>query len=291
MDIESIDTLAKQLVPNSDVTNIWWWVSGIFLFVIGSIAFVFRHWLKEKILSALPLPRIFLLHNGNLKNEITIPCAPDFDSNAEFRKQFNEAIDKLKKEFPLNDLDVYNNMMLALPGHFQAAKEYNEDVQSYLDSMKKYYQNTIADQVTSAFLHPINLVLYAKGRKACTNLIVTIWNNNSTGAIFAPESARQCKAKVEVAPKRENYSEPNDSGWYCQNDQEEYTYRSWNPISASHTYKYKVSQLISGVIDADTIPSFYIDVRKPATYHLNWKVNGADIRENGITGEITINVK
>lgn len=55
--------------------------------------------------------------------------------------------------------------------------------------------------------------------------------------------------------------------------------------------KYKVSQLISGVIDADTIPAFYIDVRKPATYHLNWKINGADIRENGITGEITINVK
>ena len=290
MDIEYLNTLAKHFAPNSDVTNIWWWASGIFLFFIGSIAFVFRHWLKERLLSALPLPRIYILYNGIRKNEITIPCVPDIDSNAEYHKRIDEAMAALKKQYPLNDLDVYNNMMLAIPGRFQAAQEYNTDVLSYLASMKEYYQNTIADQVTSEYLLPIKLVLYAKGRKASSNLVVTLQPKNNTGAIFAPESVRSCKAKVDVAPKAEDYSEPNESGWHFANDQEEYSYRSWNPISASPSYKYKVSQLISGEIDSDTIPTFFIDARKPAAYHIAWRINGADIKENGITGTLIIKV-
>ena len=151
---------------------------------------VFRDWLKAKILSVLPRPRVYILQNGKCKNEITIPCVPNFDSNAEYHKRINEAMDVLRQQFLLNDLDVYNNMKHALPGRFQTAQEYNADVQSYLAGMKEYYQNTIADQVTSEFLLPIKLALYAKGRKACSNLVVTLLTNNSTGAIFAPESVR-----------------------------------------------------------------------------------------------------
>lgn len=291
MNTDNIDTIAKHLVPNSDVSNIWWWASLIFLFIISTLVIVFRDLLKAKLLSILPLPRIYLLYNGKRKNVINIPCVPDFDSDIEYHRRFNEAMEALKKQYPLKDLDVFNNMALALPGRFQAAQDYNADVQSYLASMKEYYQNTIADQITSEYLHTINLVLYAKGRKACSNLLVTIRTNNNSGAIFAPESAQNCKAKVDVVPKQEDYQASNESGWYFPNDQEEYTYRTWNPKSAAPEYRFKVSQLISGVPDENTIPCFYIDIRKPASYHIEWKINGSEINESGVRGTLVINVK
>ena len=56
MNIENIDKLAKQLVPESDVTNIWWWLSLLFLFIIGSFVIVFRDWLKANPDSDYLLP-------------------------------------------------------------------------------------------------------------------------------------------------------------------------------------------------------------------------------------------
>lgn len=291
MNTENIDTLAKTIVPDSDVTNIWWWASIIFAFVIGTIVFIFRHWLKDKLLSVMPLPRVYLSYNGKRAKTITIPLASDFNSNTEYHNRMQHAMEELMQHFPLQDLDVFKNMTLALPGRFQAAQDYNADVQSYLASMKEYYQNTIADQITSEFLYPINLLLYAKGRKACSNLLVTIRTNNNSGAIFAPESVQECKAKVDVAPKQEDYQTSNESGWYFPNDQEEYTYRTWNPKSAAPEYRFKVTQLISGVPDENTIPCFYIDIRKPASYYIEWEINGSEINESGVRGTLVINVK
>lgn len=288
--IDTISNIGKKLVPNSDVTNIWWWIAIGFAAIVGLFWYVFRKWVTDKILSILPRPRVFLLDNEKRVTKICLPRCLNSDTNTLFAERLKSSMDKIRKEHPLINMDAYINMNLCIPGQYHAAQCYNEDISEYYNSMQMYYQNTIADEVTSSYMIPLNFVLYANTRRTCNKLHITL-TQTAGPSLFPFGSKKLVVSKRYVPPVYDDYKEAGEFNGFFANDTEEYSYYEWNLKSSAKVYSYQKETLVSGINDTETIAPLYVDTHNEATYKFDWKINGEDIPAKGITGCLIVEVK
>lgn len=150
--IAPIDSIAKQLNPQADVSNVYWWISLVVLLIVGIAVFIVKHYFKGKILDGIPSPRIKFLDGTVRKDVLALKKSDVGDTNALLSQLIQDKMAELEQKYPSPCLDPYRDMMLTLPGRFTAANNYNADIQSYKEGMMQYYTRTIADQLMSECL-------------------------------------------------------------------------------------------------------------------------------------------
>ncbi len=290
METNPIDSIARQVAPDGQFDNIYWWSGIIVLFVLAVVAFVFKHYAKGKILDKTPKPRLGIKEEKGISDSITFSKVQMIDVQQEVANQTEQQMAALRVKYQVEDLNVYNNMNLVFQSNFNAASNWNADVQSYLDGMEKFYRHTIEDQVMSSFLKPVDLVLYAKGSKTCNNLLIDISYEGETSHLYGLSSKVRKEGKHDIPPEKENEDRGSQFYAFFPNAQKSYQYTQWNlkPISLLSNYECKT--LVSGTHRLDIIPCFLVDTRYSQSFSIKWKINGNDISEKGIQGTLNIQV-
>lgn len=290
METNPIDSIARQIAPDGQPDNIYWWIGIIILFVLGVSSFIFKHYVKGKILDKTPKPRLGIKDEKGIADSITFSKAQMIDVQQEVADKAEKRMAALRVKYQVEDLDVYNNMNLVFQSNFNAASNWNADVESYLEGMEKYYRSTIEDQVMSSFLKPVDLVLYAKGSKACTNLLVEVSYEGETSHLYDLSSRVRKEGRHDIPPEEEKIDRGSHFYAYFPNEQKSYQYTQWNlkPISLLSNYECKI--LVSGTPKSDIIQGFLIDTRYSQYFSIKWKINGSDISEKGIQGTLYIQV-
>lgn len=286
-----LDSVAKYVNPQADVRNPIWWIASISTIVLGIAYFVIRHYFKGIILDGKPKPVIKILEGNEKKDNIFLNKTDNVDIDKLVAQKVQDNMVLLKQKYHLKCTDPYQDMSLIFQANFNEAQNYNADVEDYLDGMRLFYSRVLKDQIYSDYLKKIDFIIYAKGKKKCENLIIEIMLSGNNVHAYAAESRKLCKDKHDVAPDK-NFDDRSDHFYaFFPNEQEEYEYGEWQIINYSVTNRYNGQTLVSGYPNKDVIPSFYVDTRFEQEIIVNWKINGADISEAGITGKLKLTVK
>lgn len=285
-----INIILSEANPNIDYTSLYWWLCGIVTFIMGIVSFLFKHKLKNIIIDSSPNPIIVLSHDGNDNKVINIEKSEMVDINNNIKSKVNEKVLELSKKYPLDTLDPYTNPFLLLGGRFQVSQTYNADIKSYINSMKEYCQREISHNVYSKVFAKVEFHLLGKGRKVCSNLHITVKFEGGLNHIYAANSLTTQVGYKDKEPKRQ--SESHFQGLFLTApDKEKYNYNEWDLIHQENIIAVNVQRVTPGVVDTSSIPYFYIDTRYNQHIHINWKINGDDIKESGKTGTLEIVVK
>lgn len=266
----------------------FWAVLG---FVGAIIFFLFKHYLKARFIDGKPCPQVRLLCNDKSTKSLTLNLKENVDIDTEIHKRVNHAVADLRSRYQTYDLDVYNNPALAIPGRFDAARMYNGDVSSYVESMESYYFHTIRDEIYSEYIVPVNFSVKAKGKKVCTDLKVYLKIEGNLSHLFDAHSCQQRIGRHEVEPKLPSYDVDPFVACLIPNDTCEYQYNEWNLTKQSSTLQGSIAKLVPGDSNTDSLPNIFVDTRYPQTVTINYTIYGSDIGEKGKTGKVTIKVK
>ena len=221
---------------------------------------------------------------------INIEKSEMVDINNNIKSIVNGKVLELSKKYPLDTLDPYTNPFLLLGGRFQVSQTYNNDIMSFINSMKEYYQREISHNVYSKVFAKVEFHLLGKGRKVCSNLHITVKFEGELNHIYAANSLTTQVGYKDKEPKRQ--SESHFQGLFLTApDKEKYNYNEWDLIHQENIIAVNVQRVTPGVVDTSSIPYFYIDTRYNQHIHINWKINGDDIKESGKTGTLEIVVK
>lgn len=286
-----LDSVAKYVNPQADVRNPIWWIAIIITIILGIAYFVIRHYFKGIILDGKPKPAIKFLEGKEKKDNIFLIKTENVDIDKLVAQRVQVNMKLLEQKYHPKCTDPYQDMSLIFQANFNAAQNYNADVEDYLDGMRLYYSRTLKDQIFSDYLKKIDFVIYAKGKKKCENLIIEIVLSGDNIHAYAAESRKLCKAKHDVAPEKNMVDRSDHFYAFFPNEQEEYEYGDWRLIDYSIISRYNCQTLVSGFPNEDIIPSFYVDTRFEQEIIVNWKINGADIPEAGINGKLKLTVK
>ena len=291
MNNSPIDSLAHFVAPDAQFSNIYWWIGGLVVFILSVAGFVIKHYTKGRFLDLRPRPKVLVKDGSRYTSKVTYPKTGAIDIQQEVVKQSGQKIEELKKKYKVNDLDVYQNMNLIFQSNFNTAANYNNDVASYLEDMELFYQRTITDQLMTSCYKPIDLAVYAKGRKTCSNLLIQITIEGDLSHLFAANSRVQKVGKRDIAPENNRDDRSSDIYGLIPNDQEDYSYYEWilKPITPSA--QYQSQSLVSGFHDHNIIPEIWVDTRFSQNIAIHWKINGDDIRESGKQGTICVTIK
>ena len=290
METNPIDSIARQVAPDGQFDNVYWWIGIILLFVQGVAAFVFKHYAKGKILDKTPKPRLGINGEKGISDSITFSKVQMVDVQQKVVNQTEQQMAALRVKYQEEELNVYNNMNLVFQSNFNVASNWNADVQSYLEGMEEYYRHTVEDQVMSSFLKPVVLVLYAKGNKACSNLMITLSCDGNTSHLYDLSSKVRKEGKHDIPPEEEKDDRGSQFYAFFPNEQKSYQYTQWDLKPISLLSNYECDILVSGTPKSNIIPGFLIDTRYSQSFSIKWKINGRDISEKGIQGTLYIQV-
>lgn len=291
MNTNPIDSIAQYVAPDAQFSSIYWWIGMAILLLVGITLFVLKHFAKINILDGRPRPKLMLMNGKRRKTTITFPQMDDIDIMNEVDKQVSDNMAQLKKKYPVQEADPYLNPSLMLRPNYNAAINYNNDVESYLEDMEVFYRRTLYDQLMSTYYKPVTIAVYAKGRKMCKNLQIQIMMEGEGTCLYDGRSIIQKEGKRDIAPDENQVDRSSD--YYClvPNDQESYLYFDWNLISYKPSGYYQCDSLASGVQNLSIIPTILVDTRYQQNVIVHWKINGEDIPEAGKTGKICIKVE
>lgn len=287
---ESIDSLGNIIIPGSSVTSLWWWISILGLFLLGILKFLVNHKVKTVVLDEHPRPSLFIEVNGKLMDTITFHRVEMPEMDDYLNQQLSVQMQELMQKYNIINLDLYHNPMLMIQSNFNEVSSYDADVQEYIEDMKLYYQRTILDKYYSQYLKPVQLVLYGKGSKSCTNVILDLSFIGDMDNLF---DAKSFELKQDVHVKDPNLSIVDRSSefyGFFPADKEAYSYQEWKLKPLSSKDLILINVVVPGVLDKKSIPLFWVDTRWISHYKVSYKINGTDIPEGGVKGEITINV-
>lgn len=285
-----VDSIAHYALPDGHPDSVYWWIAIVILGICAIAWFVVKHYFRGRLLDPKPRPRLMVREGGRLTKKITIQKTALIDIEAEVANQVSQQMAVLSEKYKVQDLDPFLNMNLILQSNFNEATNWNADVKSYLEGMSEYYQRTIRDSVMSSCWKPVELVLYAKERKTCTNLQLGITFNGDLSHIFASESRVMKEASHDVAPDKEEVDRSDHFYAMLPNDQEKYSYFEWNLMNINKTIRFNCDKLICGPLGATIATTFYIDTRCLQEVTIRWQINGDDISYAGITGELKVMV-
>lgn len=286
-----LDSVAKYVNPQADVRNPIWWIASIIAIILGVSYFVIKHYFKGLFLDGRPKPTIKILEGNEKKNIVCLNKTDNVDIDKLVVQKVQENMKLLEQKYHPKCTDPYQDMNLIFQANFNAAQNYNADVEDYLDGMRLFYSRTLKDQIYSDYLKKIDFVIYAKGKKKCENVIIEILLSGNNIHAYTSESRKLCKAKHDVAPEKNMVDRSDHFYAFFPNEQEEYEYGDWRLIDYSIISRYNCQTLVSGFPNEDIIPSFYVDTRFEQEIIVNWKINGADIPEAGINGKLKLTVK
>lgn len=286
-----LDSVANFVDPNADVSNPLWWFALIISIILGVSYFVIKHYFKGLFLDGRPKPAIKILEGKEKKDNIFLIKTDNVDVDKLVAQKVQDNMNLLEQKYHPKCTDPYQDMNLIFQSNYNAAQNYNADVEDYLDGMRLFFSRTIEDQIYSDFLKKIDFVIYARGKKKCENLIIEIVLSGDNIHAYAAESRKPCKDKHDVAPEKNLVDRSDHFYAFFPNEQEEYEYSEWQYIDYPVTSIYKCQTLVSGYSKADVIPSFYVDTRFEQEIIVNWKINGADIPEAGINGKLKLTVR
>ena len=287
-----IDSIAKNVNPQADIHNVYWWISLVIIIVAGIVFFIVKHYFKGLILDGKPHPEIRILDgNGKMKDFVKLGKTEDIDIDAQLAQKLKEKMAKLDEKYPEVCADPFQNMNLVFKENFNSATNYNADVKDYKYGMRVYYNRIIKNELMSQFLKEVKFVLYAKGKKACDNLKIDVTISGRGVQIYSSSSKVIKKDKHDEAPDLNQLD--RSSKWYAffPNEQEEYEYTEWNLIPQSLKNIYTCQSIVSGCLETDVIPIIYVDTRHHQEILIDWKINGIDIPEKGEEGQLVIRVE
>lgn len=58
MNNSSIDSLAHFIAPDAQISNIYWWIGVIVVFILAVAGFVIKHFVKGRLLDSRPRPKV-----------------------------------------------------------------------------------------------------------------------------------------------------------------------------------------------------------------------------------------
>lgn len=156
--------------------------------------------------------------------------------------------------------------------------------------MNKYYHREISYKEYSNVFAKVEFHLFGKGRKACNNLNITVNIEGGLNHIYAANSLSTKEGFKDKEPQRQ--LRPYSQGIYpIALGKEKYTYKEWDLIPQENVIVVNVPKVIPGVVNTSSIPYIFVDTRFNQHIHINWKINGDDIKECGKTGTLEIIVK
>lgn len=286
--INQIDSVAKHVSPQADVHNIYWWIGILVVAIVGIASFLLKHYFKGICLDGRPHPVIKI--KGKKAKKLVLPKCNAIDQDKRLSRELQEKMTDLEKKYPAVGIDPYQDMNLIFASNFNSAKNYNNDVESYKEDMREYYSRTIKDRLMSESMREVKFVLYAKGKKACSNLNVELTIDGKDIHVYSADSRQ---VKIGKRDKEPDKNEDRSSELYglFPSDQEEYEYAEWSLKEQSRTNHYICQSLVSGCPREDVVPSLFVDTRYVQEITINWKINGADIPESGEKGVLVIRVK
>ena len=291
MNTNPFDSIAQHVAPDAQFCSIYWWIGMAILLLGGITLFVLKHFAKINILDGRPRPKLMLTNGKRCKRTITFRKQEQVDINKELEKRVCEKLALLKQKYSIQKIDPYKNPFQIISQNYNAAINYNNDVESYLEDMEVFYRCTIYDQLMSTYYKPVTIAVYAKGRKMCKNLLIMMTMEGDGIYLYDGRSRIQNEGKRDIAP--DNNQVDRSSDFYCllPNDQESYSYFDWNLISYKTSANYQCDSLASGVPNTSIIPTILVDTRYQQEVIVRWKINGEDIPEAGRTGKICIKVE
>lgn len=290
IDANSADSIAKMINPNAEITNPLWWIATLITIMLGIVFFLLRNFSKMAILDGRPKPHVSFFEDGQKKTMIYLPKSSVVDIDGETSKLVQTKMRDLEQKFPMKDLDVFNNMYLAIPGRFDAAQNYNADVEDYMKDMRLFYSRLIKDRIMTDCFKKVQFVLYGKGKKACNNLYIKMDMEGDNIHVYTADS-RLIKNDLHDVEPDINELERDDFFFAdSSDDRVEYEYGEWNLQSQPKTTCYTCQNLVSGCPKTDIVQPIYIDTRVEQTVIVKIRVNGADIPERGVKEELVIKV-
>lgn len=290
MDDKPIETIVHYIAPDGNYDDILWWIAGVVLFLVSIAFFIIKHFAKGKILEAKPRPCVFVKDDETLLRSVIYPIADLIDINIEVQSQVDKKIEDIRNKYSLQDLDPFKNPYLSLEANYIAAENLNTEIESYIEGMELYYQRVIYDEILSSYIKPIGLVLYAKGRKRCSNLEIDIAIDGDTSHIFEGNSKVKKEGYHDKPPENNELDRSDPFYFLYDNEQIKYTYNEWNFIPVSTHLHFKCASLVSGYPNDAIIPSFLIDTRYQQDLSIKWRINGDEIKEEGKHGVIFVKV-
>ena len=290
IDVNSADSIAKMVNPDAEVTNPLWWIAVLVAIVLGVGYFLLKHYFKITILDGRPKPHVRLLEEGQKKTVIYLQKSPVADIDGETAKRVQEKMHELEQKYPTKDLNVFNNMYLAIPGKFEEAQNYNADVKDYMNDMRLYHGRLIKDRIMKDCFELVQFVLYGKGKKACNNLIIEVSLKGDNIHAYTADSRQVKKDKHDVEPDKNELDRSDQFYAFFPNDREDYEYGEWNLQRQPETIRYTCQTLVSGCPKTDVVKPIYVDTRYEQSVIVGIKINGTDIPEGGVKEELLIKV-
>ena len=290
IDVNSADTIAKMVNPDAEVANPLWWIAMLVAIVLGVGYFLLKHYFKISILDGRPNPHVRLLEEGQKKTVIYLQKSPVADIDGKTNKRVQEKMHELEQKYPMKDLDVFNNMYLAIPGRFEEAQNYNADVKDYMNDMRLYHSRMIKDIIMTDCFKIVKFVLYGKGKKACNNLIIEVSIKGDNIHLYAADSRQMKNDKHDVEPDKNELDRGDQFYAFFPNEREDYEYGEWNLQSQPETIRYTCQNLISGCPNTEVVKPIYVDTRYEQNIIVGIRINGADIPEEGVKEELVIKV-
>ena len=190
IDISQVDSLAKMVNPDAEISSPSWWIYILGTCVFAIIGFLIKHYFKGLVLDGRPRPEIRISEGSAKKDIIYLPKSNLIDIDNAVAQKLQEQMAILKRNYSSRSLDVYQDMNLVFQSNFNNVKNYNDDVESYIEGMHLYYNRTLKDQLMSECYKKVSFVLYAKGKKVCNNLNVEISIGGENLHVFALNSFR-----------------------------------------------------------------------------------------------------
>ena len=290
IDVSSADSIAKMVKPDAEVTNPLWWIAVLVTIVLGVGYFLLKHYFKIAILDGRPRPHVRLLEDGQKKTVIYLQKSSITDVDGETTKQVQVKMRELEQKYPMKDLDVYNNMYLAIPGRFEAAQNYNADVKDYMNDMHLYHSRLIKDRIMTDCFKKVEFVLYGKGKKACNNLNVEMNIKGDNIRVYTADSRQMKKDKHDVEPDKNMLDRSRQFYSFFPNEREDYEYCEWRLQSHPGTIRYTCQYLVSGCPNTEVVQPIYVDTRQEQSIIVGIRINGVDIPEDGLKEELVIKV-
>ena len=291
IDVNSADSIAKMVNPNAEVTNPQWWIAFLIVVILGIGYFLLKHYFKIAILDGRPKPYVRIIEDGKKRTVIYIQRTDVSDIDNETERLVLERMNDWEEKYPMKDLDVYNNMYLAIPGKFDAAQNYNVDVEDYKAGMRMFYSRIIKDQLMSERYKKIDFELLAKGKKACSSLIIEMTIRDLNKSVYSAGSRMLKKDKHDVEPDKNELDRSSAFYAFFPNDTEEYEYCEWQLTPQPAVSHYTCPNLVSGCPNVNVISPIYVDTCHEQNIIIHWKINGVDIPETGIKSELIVVVE
>lgn len=289
--ISPVDSIAKHMNPQAEIHNLYWWIALVIVALVGIAFFVLKHFFRGVFLDGKPKPKVYIIEGDNKNESARFRKAEIIDVDKVVTQHLQQKMSALDAKFQALCLDPFQDERMFFPGTREAASNYNADVESYKEGMRIYYQRLFKEETISAFMKKIDFALYAKGKKVCQDLIITIVIDGDNNHVYSEDSYHTITDKKDIAPNPDFSSylyTDKCAPYYFPNDQEDYVYGEWQLQKQPVVSHYECTSLVSGFPNQGIIPSIYVDIRYVQTININWTINGADIPEKGISGKLLV---